>query len=67
MPAVLNAANELAVHAYLKGGLKFTEIPKVVEAAMEGHQIQKVLTIDDVLKADHWAREKAKEILEQGF
>jgi len=32
MPAVLNAANEIAVHAYLKGGVTFTEIPKAVEA-----------------------------------
>ena len=66
MPTVLNAANELAVHAYLKGGLKFTEIPKVVEGVMEAHQIQKLRTIDDVLKADRWARERAREILEQG-
>jgi 1-deoxy-D-xylulose-5-phosphate reductoisomerase len=66
MPAVLNAANELAVHAYLKGGVKFTEIPKAVEATMEAHEIQEVQTVDDLLRADHWAREKAKEVLKQG-
>jgi 1-deoxy-D-xylulose-5-phosphate reductoisomerase len=65
MPAVLNAANEISVHAYLKGDLKFSQIPKVVEAAMNAHQIQAVQTVDDVLKADQWAREKTKEILEQ--
>jgi len=63
MPAVLNAANEIAVHAYLRGGLRFTEISKVVEEAMNVHQVQTVQTIDDVLKADHWAREKAKQVL----
>lgn len=66
MPAVLNAANEFAVSGYLKGRLKFTEIPEIVEAAMEAHQIQSVQTIDDILRADQWAREKAKEIIEQG-
>ncbi len=63
MPAVLNAANELAVHAYLQRGLRFTEIFNVVERAMDAHQIQKVQTVDDVLRADQWAREKVKEIL----
>ena len=63
MPAVLNAANELAVHAYLSGALRFTEIPTVVERAMEAHKIQKAHTVDDVLRADQWAREKVKEIL----
>lgn len=67
MPAVLNAANEIAVHAYLSGGLRFTEIPKAVETAMEAHQIQKVQTIDDVLRADHWAREKTKDLIKQGL
>lgn len=67
MPAVLNAANELAVHAYLKGDLRFTAIPKTVEAVMKAHQIQKVQTVDDVLKTDQWAREQTKEVLERGF
>ncbi len=65
MPAVLNAANEIAVHAYLKGDLRFIEIPKVVEATMKAHKIQLVQSIDDVLKADQWARGKTKEILEK--
>jgi len=65
MPAVLNAANELAVNAYLKEELRFTEIPKAIEATMEAHEIQPVRTIDDVLKADQWARGRAREILEK--
>ncbi len=67
MPAVLNAANELAVYAYLRGELKFTEIPEVVEAVTKVHPVQEVQTIDDVLKADQSAREKTREILEQGL
>ncbi|NIO04438.1 MAG: 1-deoxy-D-xylulose-5-phosphate reductoisomerase [Proteobacteria bacterium] len=65
MPAVLNAANELAVNAYLRGALKFIEIPRIVEATMDAHKIQSVQTVDDVLKADHWARETAREFLER--
>ncbi len=65
MPAVLNAANELAVNAYLRGALKFMEIPRIVEATMDAHKIQSVQTVDDVLKADHWARETAREFLER--
>ncbi|NIQ38562.1 MAG: 1-deoxy-D-xylulose-5-phosphate reductoisomerase [Proteobacteria bacterium] len=65
MPAVLNAANEIAVNAYLKGGLRFTDILEVVETTMETHETQPVQSIDDVLKADQWARGKTKEILEE--
>jgi 1-deoxy-D-xylulose-5-phosphate reductoisomerase len=63
MPAVLNAANEMAVAAYLRGQLGFIEIPKVVETAMKAHQVQQVVTAEDVLRADQWAREKAKTLL----
>jgi 1-deoxy-D-xylulose-5-phosphate reductoisomerase len=67
MPAVLNAANEIAVNAYLKEGLRFTDISEVVEATMEAHETQFVQSIDDVLKADHWARGKTKEVIEKGL
>jgi 1-deoxy-D-xylulose-5-phosphate reductoisomerase len=66
MPAVLNAANEIAVHAYLRGQLRFTEIPKIVEETMETHDVQRVQTVDDVLKADQWSREKARNLIEEG-
>ena len=63
MPAVLNGANEMAVYAYLEGNLRFTQIPEVVKAVMEKHRIGVAQTIEDILRADQWAREKAKEIL----
>jgi 1-deoxy-D-xylulose-5-phosphate reductoisomerase len=63
MPAVLNAANEIVVHAYLKGALRFTEIPEVVQKVMESHELQTVQSVDDVLKADQWAREKTKTMM----
>jgi 1-deoxy-D-xylulose-5-phosphate reductoisomerase len=66
MPAVLNAANEAAVNAFMEGSLKFTEIPLLIERVMEEHEFKSVRTVEDVLKADHWARERAKTILERG-
>ena len=65
MPAVLNAANEIAVSAFLEGSLKFTEIPLFLQRVMEEHEVKPVQTIEDILKADHWARERSKAILER--
>lgn len=63
MPSVLNAANEVAVSAFLNRGMKFTDIPKVVERTMDLHQSKKIKCIEDVLIADRWARQKAGEII----
>jgi 1-deoxy-D-xylulose-5-phosphate reductoisomerase len=64
MPAVLNAANEIAVNAFLEGSLKFTEIPLFLQRVMGEHEVNAVHTVEDILKADHWARERSKAILE---
>jgi 1-deoxy-D-xylulose-5-phosphate reductoisomerase len=66
MPAVLNAANEVAVNAFLEGSLKFTEIPMLLRRVMEEHDIKKVQTTEDILRADHWARERAKTVIIEG-
>jgi 1-deoxy-D-xylulose-5-phosphate reductoisomerase len=66
MPTILNAANEMAVIAFLEGSLPFTKIPTVIQRVMEEHEVKPVQTIEDILKADHWARETSKEILERG-
>ena len=63
-PAVLNAANEVAVSAFLDGSIKFTEIPLLLKRVMEEHEVKSIHTIEDILKADHWARERAKARLE---
>jgi len=64
MPAVLNAANEIAVNAFLEGSLKFTEIPLFLQRVMGEYEVKAVHTVEDILKADHWARERSKAILE---
>ncbi len=65
MPAVLNAANEVAVNNFLEEIIKFTDIPAVVEKVMEDHQVKPLVTLDDALRADQWAREKTKNLIEE--
>jgi 1-deoxy-D-xylulose-5-phosphate reductoisomerase len=64
MPAILNAANEIAVNAFLEGSLKFTHLPRLLQRVMEDHEVKSVHTIEDILRADQWARERSKAILE---
>lgn len=57
MPAVLNAANEVAVAAFLDRKIKFGDIPRLIENACEAHTVQPALQLETVLAADQWARE----------
>jgi 1-deoxy-D-xylulose-5-phosphate reductoisomerase len=66
-PAVFNAANEVAVHAFFQGNLRFTGIVDTVEEVLSGwadHPSSSVreedLTIDDVMSAQTWAQERAR-------
>ncbi len=63
MPAVMNAANEVAVEAFLGGQLTFVDIPRVIARTMELHQPHNVTSIDEVLHLDRWARQKTREQL----
>jgi 1-deoxy-D-xylulose-5-phosphate reductoisomerase len=58
-PAVLNAANEVAVAAFLEGRLNFTAIATVIEGVLGAHEPARAAGLDDVLAADAWARERA--------
>ena len=66
MPAILNAVNEVSVNAFLEGAIKFTDIPILIQRVMEDHEVRTVHTLEDILKADHWARDRGKAILERG-
>ncbi len=55
MPTVLNAANEVAVRAFLKRQIRFTDIVRLVENAMAAHTLQPA-TLENALQADAWAR-----------
>ncbi|MGH9754469.1 MAG: 1-deoxy-D-xylulose-5-phosphate reductoisomerase [Blastocatellia bacterium] len=56
-PAVLNAANEVAVAAFLDEKIKFGDIPRLIRAACEAHTPQPASSLDTVLAADRWARD----------
>ena len=56
-PAVLAAADEVAVEAFMRGNLGFTDIPKAVDATLSAHTGVADPSIEDVLEADRWARE----------
>jgi 1-deoxy-D-xylulose-5-phosphate reductoisomerase len=59
-PAVLNAADEEAVRNYLKGGIKFSRIPRVIEKVLEHHKRSiREPSISDIMGAESWAREEA--------
>ena len=63
MPAVLNAANEIAVESFLKERMKFTAIPAMIEHVMQTVQQEDMTTLEDVLKTDTLARDVAREWL----
>jgi 1-deoxy-D-xylulose-5-phosphate reductoisomerase len=58
-PAVLNAANEVAVGAFLAGRIGFLEIASTVAATLDAHPRTAADTLDGLLDADRWAREHA--------
>lgn len=64
--AVLNAANEVAVAAFLGGNMPFGEIWRVVEDTISRHRLQRQPSLDDLLEADRWARQVAAEVVSQG-
>jgi 1-deoxy-D-xylulose-5-phosphate reductoisomerase len=59
MPAVLNAANEVAVQAFLDGKIGLSDIAAVNESVMNEHTASPVDTLETVLAADGWARRSA--------
>jgi 1-deoxy-D-xylulose-5-phosphate reductoisomerase len=60
-PCVLNAANEIAVHAFLSGRLPFSGIPAVIEATLEAMPAEPVRAFETLFEADRAARETAAE------
>jgi 1-deoxy-D-xylulose-5-phosphate reductoisomerase len=62
LAVVLNAANEVAVHAFLDGKLGFTAIPRVIERTMEAHEASGLDTLDEVRRVDAWARRHARRV-----
>ena len=63
MPAVLNAANEVAVAAFLNRRIGFREIHRIIKRTMQIHANRRATDIDEVLEVDRWAREKASSFI----
>lgn len=63
MPAVLNAANEVAVHEFLHGGIKFSGIWRIVEKVMGIHRNNINPSLEEIILADQWAREETLNII----
>lgn len=62
LPCVLNAANEEAANAFLRGEIKFLQIPEIVERTMAAHQVQ-APTLESILETDESARQFARTLM----
>ena len=63
MPAVLNAANEVAVSAFLENRIGFSDIAKINRSAMTGHAVTSANSIETVVEADREARQSARSMV----
>ena len=64
-PAVLNAADEIAVSSFIGGEIGFTDIPKVIRKILTGHRSISRPSLEDILQTDLWARRETKTIIER--
>ncbi|HIJ96320.1 MAG TPA: 1-deoxy-D-xylulose-5-phosphate reductoisomerase [Desulfuromonadales bacterium] len=62
MPAVMNAANEIAVETFLDGRISFLQIAETIERTMQAHTPHPLQSIEEVLRVDQWGRIAAREI-----
>ncbi len=62
-PAVLNAADEVAVESFLKGNIRFTDIYRVIDEVLSACTSRRITSIEDVLAADREARERASDFI----
>jgi 1-deoxy-D-xylulose-5-phosphate reductoisomerase len=63
LPAVFNAANEVAVDAFIAGDLSFPGIWQLVEATMAAHQTRPASELDAVIESDSWARQHCRSLV----
>lgn len=64
MPVVLNAADEIAVGAFLERKIKFIDIPKIIESVIAEHKVNKRPSLKKILEINQWARNRTKEKIE---
>jgi 1-deoxy-D-xylulose-5-phosphate reductoisomerase len=59
-PAVLNAADEVVIQAFLDRKIPFSAIPRVIAATLERHIVQPADCLESIMNADSWARQEAR-------
>ncbi|MEP6476203.1 MAG: 1-deoxy-D-xylulose-5-phosphate reductoisomerase [Actinomycetota bacterium] len=64
-PAVMNAANEVAVMAFLEGKVPLTRVVEIVQTVVDEHEPASVVSLVHIERADAWARRRAAEIAEE--
>ena len=62
LPAILNAANEVAVEAFCNREIEFTAITKIVADTMDAHKFISAPTLEEILEADSWTRKTARNL-----
>ena len=65
MPTVLNAANEIAVEAFLNEQIRFTDIPLIIERCMDKFEIKPASTLEIILDIDKQARVVSEQIINE--
>jgi 1-deoxy-D-xylulose-5-phosphate reductoisomerase len=63
LPAVLNAANEETVNAFLNRRISFTKIHEIISETIDRHKVVTNPTLSDIIEADQWARKIAGELI----
>jgi 1-deoxy-D-xylulose-5-phosphate reductoisomerase len=61
----MNAANEVAVMAFLEGKIPLTRIVEIVQSVVDEHDPASVVSIVNIERADQWGRRRAVEIIEE--
>ncbi|GIU96432.1 MAG: 1-deoxy-D-xylulose 5-phosphate reductoisomerase [Actinomycetota bacterium] len=64
-PAVMNAANEVAVMAFLEGKIPLTRIVEIVQTVVDEHEPASIVSAVTIERADRWARQRAAEIIDE--
>ncbi len=65
MPAILNAADEIAVETFLKRKIGFLDITSICHQVMENHEVKTDPDLEEILEADGWARNEARRLIGQ--
>ncbi len=65
LPCALNAADEVAVQAFLGHRLRFSDIPRLIEGVLEGTPGDRLSSLEDVLECDQRARQRANELVDR--